>query len=501
MAAAEPQDPHEPHQPHQFHQFGDGRPQASQTAPKKPLVSVRQSSVSASRLSVEELGQGRGHLCPSTTSRPALEADCSVGRSGSWRRRIRVQPGVSASRRLWNPLNYIPPEPPRRRSSLQRRSQCLAESGGQPEGRELHPLLSLPERRRSRGGGDIELPARTASRLSRRDRAPRAPMGEWADDAAAATEGVRQDGERSPAASPPEDGVQRQAEAGLRMPDQDDGRDVELGLKDHSASGATGAMTAHQDRSQTSLRVDGAPASLLSFNSSRADVAGAQPQDPQQPEDVDEYAWGPSHPCFPHPNPHVPLHSPQASSTRIIRVKRDWMIAGDQAPTFSNLYPEILDPLLPEEQFRLVIRRLNDELTRAFNPRGWHNLLDAALGLLTFWLWDDLGLTAVKRRLAAVEAWLEQWNREHGDKEGVRIVPLRRTAYMTLDIEIPDPHIGSTTSSELNSRPPTGAEAAAAAGAVAAEAEAEAGAAPTHDTRPPEPGNAHEGAVQHGTAP
>jgi hypothetical protein len=163
-----------------------------------------------------------------------------------------------------------------------------------------------------------------------------------------------------------------------------------------------------------------------------------QPQDPINNngvplEEDDDYGWGPSHPCFPHINTHVPLNSPEATSTRIIRIQRDWMVAGDLAPTFSNLYPEILDPYLPEEEFRLLIRRLNNELTRAFDPWSLWNWMDAVMGLLTLWVWDDIGATVIKRRLRALEQWIREWNEKKGKKmEGVKVVELRRTGYMSV---------------------------------------------------------------------
>ncbi|KAI9700259.1 MAG: hypothetical protein M1836_002273 [Candelina mexicana] len=154
-----------------------------------------------------------------------------------------------------------------------------------------------------------------------------------------------------------------------------------------------------------------------------------------------DFPWGPSHPCFPHQNPHVPLASPLYATTRIIRIKRDWRIAGDLAPTFSNVYPEILDHVLSEERFREIIGYLNEELIQTFDPWNWWNILDGVLGILTFWIWDDLGLGHAKRRLRRVEEWLENWNQGEGVKEGVRLIPLRRTAYLSLDIQIPDPHV------------------------------------------------------------
>lgn len=154
--------------------------------------------------------------------------------------------------------------------------------------------------------------------------------------------------------------------------------------------------------------------------------------------DVDE--WGPQHPCFPHMNPHVPLDSPEYLSTRIIRVKRDWMVEGDLAPTFSNLYPEILDPAgLPEQEFRRIIEKINGDVISIFNPYGGRNMLDAILGVATGWLWDDFGLTSAKSRLDKLEKWIETWNQtmvknfSPNDAYMIpRIISLRQTGYMTV---------------------------------------------------------------------
>ncbi|RCI11663.1 hypothetical protein L249_7215 [Ophiocordyceps polyrhachis-furcata BCC 54312] len=168
-----------------------------------------------------------------------------------------------------------------------------------------------------------------------------------------------------------------------------------------------------------------------------------------------EEEWGPQHPCYPHLNPHVPVTSAEYSTTRIIRIRRDWLPHGDLAPTLSNLYPEILDPAgLSEHEFRRVIDKLNLELVAAFNPFGFRNLLDALLGLLTGWLWDDLGFTAVKSRLDRLERWIESWNRDMEKTLAVddgltppKMIPLRQTAYMTLDIQIADPEIAPAPTS------------------------------------------------------
>lgn len=157
--------------------------------------------------------------------------------------------------------------------------------------------------------------------------------------------------------------------------------------------------------------------------------------------------WGPQHPCYPHLNPHVPLDSLEYATTRIIRVKRDWLIAGDLAPTFSNLYPEILDPAgVSEQEFRRVIEKLNGELMPIFNPLGFRNVLDSALGLVTGWLWDDFGLTAAKSRLNTLERWIDSWNQKMekamASEEGMiapKLISLRQTGYMTVSETLSNP--------------------------------------------------------------
>ena len=174
----------------------------------------------------------------------------------------------------------------------------------------------------------------------------------------------------------------------------------------------------------------------------------------EQEELEQELAWGPSHPCFPHMNPHVPLASAEHQSTRIIRIKRDWMVRGDLAPTYSNLYPEILDPLLPEGEFRNIIHHVNKTLVDAYDPFRLRNFIDGFMGLATGWLWEDAGLTGIKAELKRLEMWFDDWNRRVGEREAVKLIPLRRTAYMNLDIQIPDPQLKLVRDDE-RSRPGT----------------------------------------------
>lgn len=194
---------------------------------------------------------------------------------------------------------------------------------------------------------------------------------------------------------------------------------------------------ARNQRQSTASRVSGIGSAISSEDSS---ILG----DPdQQAAEVGE-EWGPQHPCYPHLNPHVPVDSPEYSSTRIIRIRRDWLIEGDLAPTFSNLYPEILDPAgVSEHEFRRIIEKLNGTLIPTFSPYNWRNIVDGVLGLATGWLWEDLGLTGIKSRLKHLDKWIDDWNAEmersmagEGGAIPPKIIPLRQTGYMTVRILI-----------------------------------------------------------------
>ena len=145
----------------------------------------------------------------------------------------------------------------------------------------------------------------------------------------------------------------------------------------------------------------------------------------------EEEGWNHEHPCFPHPNPHVPLDSSLFQSTRIIRIPRDYMINGDNTPAFSIVYPVILEPYVTEEQFRNIVDTVNEKLRLAFDPWNRWNWMDAIIGLATFWLWEEIFPTYVKRRLREVEKTLEAWNATLKE-QGATLIALRRSAYITV---------------------------------------------------------------------
>jgi len=156
----------------------------------------------------------------------------------------------------------------------------------------------------------------------------------------------------------------------------------------------------------------------------------------------DEFPWGPTHPCFPHPNPHCSPDSEEYRATRVIRVRRDWLSSGDLYPQYANLYPEILDPVVSESDFRFLITNLNTRLEKAFNPFATRAWIDAALGVATGFIWDDMGFTGAKSGMKGIEQFLDKWNAQKAAKnQEVRLVQLRRTGFMALDFVIPDPGI------------------------------------------------------------
>lgn len=208
--------------------------------------------------------------------------------------------------------------------------------------------------------------------------------------------------------------------------------DIERGPETQTPYNPGGTSNLPNNASNVSLSMGIGPA--MSSNNTSIIGSDGPPLNPAE-------EWGPQHPCFPHMNPHVPLSASEYQTTRIIRIRRDWMLEGDLAPTFSNLYPEILDPAgLSEQDFRTLVEKVNAELIPAFNPWGWRNIFDSVMGLLTGWIWDDLGLTGVKSRLRTVEQYLEDWNREmegkskDGPESAPRIVSLRRTGYMSVSL-------------------------------------------------------------------
>ncbi|KAI5790249.1 hypothetical protein EDC01DRAFT_788515 [Geopyxis carbonaria] len=206
-----------------------------------------------------------------------------------------------------------------------------------------------------------------------------------------------------------------------------------------SRSGTPGTTLPMQSNA-ASTWLDDTPHDLERGDSGvRLDTLSSPPSAPPSASD-ENGGWNSRHPCFPHRNPHVPRDSPEFEHTRVIRLQRDYMLSGDLSPAFSNIYPEILEPYVPEPTFRDVVRTVNERLRTAHDPWSVRNWLDGVLGLLTCWVLEDVVATGAKRAVAGVEAYLRDANRQlaQDGREG-RFVPLRRTGYLCLDVVIPDP--------------------------------------------------------------
>ena len=118
------------------------------------------------------------------------------------------------------------------------------------------------------------------------------------------------------------------------------------------------------------------------------------------------------------------------------------MLSGDLYPQYANLYPEILDPLVTDDDFRFVISNINARMRTTFDPFTPRAVADAVMGVLTGFVWDDLGLTGSKTGVKGLETFIEKWNAQKA-REGkeVRLVQVRRTGFMALDFVVPDPGV------------------------------------------------------------
>ena len=419
----------------------------------------------APALQADDPPTDRGQSPPSITQ---IENQSSKRRSfleallDRQQRRGQRRENQAARTRVLNPINYVP-----RPTRVQIDRQTHLPPGAEPGTGEVHTLLTLPEQRRSRQftqEGEVvehspQLSSAGGSRTSvglPPNRSRTSVLGSnQPSPAMVADEKVPPPEKAHTGASKHDDleGQRTQQAAPSRLASQ-------YGMSPlDQPSQPPRRVSSHRSlrhfRSQTSLRST-APSRTATGNGDAPPMpppprATGYPNN-EEADVAEELAWGPSHPCFPHPNAHVPLASPEHSNTRIIRIKRDWMVVGDLAPTFSNIYPEILDPAMGEQEFRYIIRHINSTLIRAFDPYSTPNFLDGLLGFVTGWLWEDFRPGGVKGQMRRLEAWMENWNRDHGSREGIKLIPLRRTGCMNFDIQIPDPQVRVVTDDEGGER-------------------------------------------------
>ncbi|EEH23277.2 hypothetical protein PABG_05488 [Paracoccidioides brasiliensis Pb03] len=257
---------------------------------------------------------------------PFHERRSSQGRSlfSTVRTSIRKPP----SSRLWNPINYVP------RTTIVTAPCPAPVSDTSPyidAQRDAYPLLTIPEQRRSR-----QPPSPTSLLVERSvadTESGRASIG--------LPPGHRRSGvweNSNMGKDSKQSGTQGQRDVDhktIRRPDPALVRTLDLPTQDPikppSHSGAHHDHPRHVP-SQQSLRSQtfaSFPSGNGNHSSGGSGIGGGGGGGGAEGDVADELAWGPSHPCFPHMNPHVPITSPEYQNTRIIRIRRDWMGLGE----------------------------------------------------------------------------------------------------------------------------------------------------------------------------
>ncbi|KAK9352571.1 Golgin subfamily A member 7/ERF4 family-domain-containing protein [Lipomyces doorenjongii] len=142
-------------------------------------------------------------------------------------------------------------------------------------------------------------------------------------------------------------------------------------------------------------------------------------------------------------NPHVPVGSLGASCTRIVRIHRDYVYPRESnTPAFTPQFPGYpLSMFMTEIEFLDLVHEVNDQLDQAFYPLSLGNVLDGCVGFLTCWLCEIVYTSYHKRKSLELERFIEKLNEEVYKARGIKVISPRRTAYLSLDIQVPYPFI------------------------------------------------------------
>ncbi|AMD20327.1 HDL417Wp [Eremothecium sinecaudum] len=105
-----------------------------------------------------------------------------------------------------------------------------------------------------------------------------------------------------------------------------------------------------------------------------------------------------------------------------------------------------LSPLsnyLTAEQFREIVSEINEYLREGYQVHPYISILHNVADALTFNIWSRLfGLFSSESPLQRLEEYIEQVNERSLFKDnGLRMISLRRSGYLSLDIEIPKPEL------------------------------------------------------------
>lgn len=168
------------------------------------------------------------------------------------------------------------------------------------------------------------------------------------------------------------------------------------------------------------------------------------------------------------PNIHAPLGSHRYESTRIVRVPRAFHTANVALyPQFSLDMPgteaaaervegedtfvprgavdgqwfgyssaSVLSENISEERYKEIIEEVNMYMKRAFYTFQWANFVWCLLDFVSCWTLSMWFRDPSKRALDELEGYIEEVNE---GLVGVKIVSPRRSAYLTIDFEVPRP--------------------------------------------------------------
>ncbi|KAK9449614.1 uncharacterized protein V1518DRAFT_373269 [Limtongia smithiae] len=139
-------------------------------------------------------------------------------------------------------------------------------------------------------------------------------------------------------------------------------------------------------------------------------------------------------------NPHATTHT-RATNTCVVRAHRLYSDQRDPSstPAYLDVYPEYpLSAYIDELQFYTIVGEVNARLDNACYPLTWGNIASAVLGFFTGWISEWVYEPPHARQLRQLDRDLEQFGVGSGGR--LRAVPLRESAYLSLDFEVELPH-------------------------------------------------------------
>lgn len=177
-------------------------------------------------------------------------------------------------------------------------------------------------------------------------------------------------------------------------------------------------------------------------------------------------------------NVYAAPESARFNETRLVRVPRRFDIGNKWHPMFSDLLPghepgamvnqedgyefvprgvtrdgqlygfSSVSPLslyLTQEQFSEIVTRINNYLMATYSTFGLYNLINLVLELLTLGLWSYVSKyvnTALRDPITELDSYVQELNDSPlFTKNGITLINPRESGFLSLDFEVPKPHI------------------------------------------------------------